>query len=428
MVNMPSPVKLTSILLLAWIAGTAIAPFSFDIEYKAYPTILILGITLFFFIGALTTRLLLTPHTPSQKYAVNTTLKRWRHSKKSKKLLWVILLVAATGCSIRAYDRLFVRGLLYADSVTDARLALVELGESSGITSAAAGILFSFSYATFFLGRALWPKLTKVEKLLVSCISLYPIIEGLAQGGIIAGATASLYYYFVHKTLQTEQQATDKKKLRSRKRSRLLTLVIASIITASVSVYVERVTHMYGDISLLMELSEANGTIQYSQNAYKLVESFGAIGFIPIWLLHYFTLGIHELYYLINNFNTDSYFFGQYQLYIAIKFAKLFGLFHEVNLSQFYFANPMPGHYQTFWGPAYMDFGPLFLIEATLAGAIATYTHHKCRMGRTIGIIVYPYLMVFIILGFLANGLVGERLYFLFGLLAFAYAARKTLK
>lgn len=425
---MPSPIKLTAYLLIIWLASTAIAPFSFDIEYGIYPTALIVGATLLFFLGALTTNLLIKKNQTSPQVAIHETISNWQNSRNSKKLLWLISLVALAGCALRAYDRLFSRGLIYAGSVTDVRLSLGDLGESSGAISAIAGILFSLSYAVFCLGRTLWPRLTIAEKIFVTCISIYPIIEGLAQGGIMAAAAASLYYYFVHKTI-TQSQQTFEKKTRNKRRTKIMMMILAiTIFVMSSIVYVDRVTHMYDDITLFMTLSEANGTINYSDNAFKIVEALGAIGFIPIWLLHYFTLGIHELYYLINNFDGDNYFYGQYQIYILIKFLKLFGLFTEVSLSNFYFANPMPGHYQTFWGPAYMDFGPFFLIEAALAGSISTFFYRKYMTGKAIGIAVYPYLMVFIILGFLANGLVGERLYFLISLLLFAYIAQHTLR
>jgi hypothetical protein len=257
-------------------------------------------------------------------------------------------------------------------------------------------------------------------------LAAYPVLEGFAQGGIMASAASMLFYYFANRSINAH--AEHNRTEINTTISRLKWVGAALLLAIASAVFLDRIDKMFGAINVYMEYAESDGTIIYSPLAHDIVELFGAIGFIPIWLIHYFTLGIHEFYFLVNNFQGETYFHGTYQFYIFIKFFKLLGIFKEINPEEFYDANPMPGHYQTFWGPGYMDFGPFVIVEALICGMIAAKAFNLYRLGHPIGVIVYPYILVYIIIGFLGNAIVGERLYFLVTLMFTSVAITTQLK
>ncbi len=131
---------------------------------------------------------------------------------------------------------------------------------------------------------------------------------------------------------------------------------------------------------------------------------------------------------MVQYFDENNYFYGQYQFYIPTKLLKYFNLISGVGAEYFYQANPMPGHFQTFWGPAYMDFGLLILLEAFLIGVISGVLYLNCCRGRLLGLILYPYIQVNIILGFLASGIIGERFYFFVSLVLLAIICSITFR
>jgi hypothetical protein len=276
----------------------------------------------------------------------------------------------------------------------------------------------------YFLAHLIWTKLSFLGRSTVVVLSLYPIVEGFAQGGIMASAAALLYFYFCHRIFASSRR--DNTQL---KRWRLLMLVVLSggaLLIAS-SIFMERIQFMYRDAAAYMSVSETLGTIRYGDSAYLLVDRYGPFAFVPIWLVHYFTLGVHEFFYLVDNYKAD-HFLGQIQLYVPIKFLTALGLFNGVTLADFADANPVPGHYQTFWGPAYMDFGPLIFIEALLLGLLCGWLHDRCRRASIWGLVLYPYAQVNIVIAFLANGFMGERIYFLVSLIALTLFCSWSLK
>jgi hypothetical protein len=46
-----------------------------------------------------------------------------------------------------------------------------------------------------------------------------------------------------------------------------------------------------------------------------------------------------------------------------------------------------------------------------------------CRVGSIVGLGIYPYFQMSVILGFLASGIVGERLYYFVSLIIFSIVA-----
>lgn len=421
---MISPAALFLRFSLVWLFLAALAPFSFSFKYEVYPAILVVGISLFFLFGCQFGKIrLFDGSARPEKNAVR--FKVWIGSPSFWRVFWTAVVVAAIGCAIRAYDRLIVRDLISAASTTEARLSLLDAGESSGGISVVAAIMFPWAYSVFFLGQLVWKTLKRKQRLLVLAISSYPVLEGFAQGGIIAPATTLLYYYFCSKALIGVGIAPERK---SRPEKLKTLLVLCAAISGAALIFLDRVQSMFGDLVLYMQLAEMDGTIVYSDSAYWIVEVFGIFGFVVVWLMHYFTLGLHEFFYLVQNFDGDNHFYGEYQLYIPIKLIKFFGFFSSLSAESFYRANPMPGHYQTFWGPAYMDFGTLVFVEAFLVGVFSGVFHRNCQRGLVSGLILYPYLQASLILGFLANGLIGERFYFFVSLTILAIVCALSVR
>lgn len=407
---MISPVSLFVSCSLLWLLVTAFAPFSFSFKYEIYPALLIVGTAFLFILGCQLVRVKSMSRfnniSDKQRFSKLTV---WVNSCAFKKIFWFAVTTAAVGCAIRAYDRLFVRGLLSASSTTEIRLNLLEMGESAGGLSIVAAIMFPWAYPVFFLSQLIWSKLNIFERWIVVVISFYPVAEGFIQGGTIAAATTLLYYYFCQRTLVatglTVSRANHSIKLRN-----FAVLVTALIVAALI--FIDRIESMFGDLAHYMKSSEISGTIIYSETAYWIVDKYGAFGFVPIWLMHYFSLGVHEFFYLVQYFDEESYFYGQYQFYIPMKLLNYFNLINGVSVETFYRVNPMPGHFQTFWGPAYMDFGSLILVEAFLIGVVSGGLYLNCCRSKLLALILYPYIQVNIILGFFASGIIGERFYY----------------
>lgn len=413
---MISPVRLLLYLLALWLTLFSLNFFYLDINYSIYPTFLVFGITILFIIGSMCAPIFIRRGARDSNAAIADQLALWRRSTRARTIFAATAVAAAIGCALRFYDRFILRGLLDASSFADARLTLIDLGQSSSILSISAALLFSLSYATFFLMRTLWPALSLGEKLIGALISIYPIAEGFAQGGVIAAVSCILYYVFVHQQISIYKKSLWANFKTKKLHFLVLLLLVLVVLYLASAIFLQRIEYIYGNTMNYMLAAEQNGTIRYSERALWLVKEYGALGYIPVWISHYFTLGIHEFYYLVNEFNSDDHFIGQYQVFVALKFFKYFGFFENIGVEQFYLANPMPGHYQTFWGPAYMDFGSFVLFEALLCGLIAGIFYMRCLKGNIWGLMIYPYILVLMIVGLLANGLVGERLYFIFGL------------
>lgn len=422
---MVSPSRLLLYMSTLWLILFGMGFFSINVEYNFYPTFLLLGITALFVIGSIIARAFARSRPTKNEGAITLQLALWRNSVRVRTIFRFTVAVSAVGCALRFYDRFVVRGLLDSSSFADARLTLIDLGQSSGTLSILAALMFSFSYGTFFLTRALWPSLSVSARLLGVFVSLYPIFEGFGQGGITASVSCVLYYAFVHRALSEKGNSTWTI-IKKNKTKIIFYSVIASLVALfSSAIFLERIDYLYGDPLNYMYAAERNGTIVYSSNARWMVREYGALGYLPVWVSHYFTLGVHEFYYLVNHFRPDDHFWGQYQSFVILKFFKLFGFFPAVSVENFYLANPMPGHFQTFWGPAYMDFGSFVLVQAMLCGLIAGTLYVSCCRGDVWGLALYPYILVLMIVGLLANGLVGERLYFVFGLSFVAYMMAK---
>ena len=403
-------------LAIIWAILAVLAPFRFTFDYNLYPLFLIVAVSLAFLLGC--------RYSPGiYNHNVNVyKLQTWKSGSSFKRLLWFIILIALIGCSLRGYDRLISRGLSDLVNTTDARLLLINQGESLSSTAVIAAAMFPWTYCVFFMGRVGWFRLNIVEKSFVILLSIYPVVDGFLQGGIIGSSTALLFYYFTTKTIKNENASANNIAVNN-----IVKMIMLSIISIIIGlIFLDRIDSMFTDILEYMDYSEKNGTIFYTKNAYILINNFGSFGFLLIWVIHYFTLGVHELFFLIDNYNY-YFFYGKNQAYILFKIIRFLGFYRIGDTSMLDEANPVIGHYQTFWGPAYMDFGWAIIIEALLAGIISIKLYWYAVTDNIFGLTLYPYFQMIIIFGFLANGLDGERLYFLIALSSLSFLINNQL-
>lgn len=401
-----SPVRLFLICMAAWLVSWVVGPFSFPFSYPLIAGVLLALTAAAFALGCLTGQSL--ARSATERSSVESA-NQWVSSASYVRTLWSIILLAVGGEILRAYDRVALRGLDLASSLAQIRLDLVEAGQSLGWVGVVSGFLYPFCFPAYVLARLGWHRLSTVTKALLIAVCCFPVIEGFLQGGIIAGAMTLLFYYFVNKAIPLHRG----KPARQRRWMSFFipALVLAGFVIVATGIFVDRVELIFGDLVVYMQIAEEMDVVEYEPVAYELVERFGAAGFVPIWLMHYYTMGIHKFFYLVSNFDTDAMLYGSYQLYVPLKLLAALGI-GEVSLERFAALNPLPGHYQTFWGPAYMDFGLGMPIEGLLIGVICGLAYRWCKTGVIAGLALYPYLQANIVLGFLANGITGERAYF----------------
>lgn len=421
---MLSPIKIFLFLALSWIIVNSLAPFSFLFSYNFLSLSIIIGTSIAFICGALLSMIL-----PYRQYLIGTDIStnhddiiNYQRSR-ARAIFWPVWSLSALGVTLRFWDRFITRGFLFTDNVTSTKLALLELGETTSLTAALGAIFFSFVYPLFAI-CLIDGKLTLRKKLSALPILVYPIYDGFAQGTILGSGAALLFYYFSTKCIDPNFFSSHKKSsFLLTNRISMISIVALSIIVAS-NIFLDRVLFMYDDPSIYMQSQRYSSYVVYDEFAYRMVDKFGSLAFVPIWIMHYFVSGVHNLFFLIQNFQSSDLLFGQYQLNVPSKFFKILGLASPLDGSQIVALNPLPGRYQTFWGPAFMDFGIFIPIESFIIGFVSGRLYKRAESFELLGILVYPYVQSLIVIGFFVNGLVGERLYFLVGLIAVAIALK----
>ena len=393
------PAKLYLFIMLLWLTFFLTSPIYYEIEFTVYNLVVFLLIqTLLlsgFYVGQ---------QFSNKKNIVNSFQQL--HIVLNKNILPLILFVGILGFFLKLYVLFFIKGVPLTINPLIIRYALLNeigAGQGGGL-SVLAGLFFPFCLLYIPIYFALEDK-SRRSKLGFVVIILVLLIEAGLNGGGTSITITFLFFVFSTKGGTLSNLAK-------------LSLVLGIVLVVFICSYfwLERLDSMFGGVQYYLKEFNNNWIAKYSTdfvNHYEPSSFISNVYYIYSWLSYYFTHGYIEFFHLLNNFDTTNHSFGIYQSYLFFKLFSIIG-FDVPSPQQLSELNIVQGHYQTFWGMAYIDFGYFFLIEVFVVGFLSSYLYVAKLRGTFSGVIFYPYIQTQIIYSFLSNPLNGQVTYIIF--------------
>lgn len=392
------PVKLFFSLILLWSILAITSPIEYTVDYRISNVAFLISLFLCLFIGLFTGQSFSKKikYTPSD-VDISFELK--------KTILPVLFYLGVIGAFLKVYVLFFVKGVPLTLDPIIIRLALLnDVGVGKGGSlSIVSAILFPLLYLyipLFFTQR----KASRGLKTKLLVVLFFIIADGVLSGGGTSIIVAFLFFIF----------STNISKL---SRSQTVLIVLTSFLLFGFASYMWllRLETMYGGVQSYMQIFNGYWIASYNDWFMRNYDEYSVLWqlyYVYSWVNYYFVHGVYEFLHLVNLFESEhTYGMSQIQL-----FYKLFGMIglasHSVeDISS---VNIISGHYQTFWGLAFIDFGYFSLIEALLIGFLCSYIYYSKIAGRFVGIIFYPYLQAQLVYSFLSNSLIGQVTYIVF--------------
>lgn len=281
------------------------------------------------------------------------------------------------------------------------RAALLEEGASSGSLDIIAAVFYPFCLFYFVFNQLYVDQKGSPNPLITGSLFIMITLDSIMVGGVTGLALNYAYIWFSSKQAYSKISA------------KLITLCAAILLIAGYLFYL-RVESMYDGVSIYLTVKDGSWLMHLDPAIYDLVSNEGLVGylcFVTFYISYYFTHGVYEFYYLVDKFDTMNFAYGQLQFGVILKALNFIGFNFEDYTSLQSRINIIVGHYQTFWGNAYMDFGYGAILEATILGFAALLFYIKRIQGTIGGHISYPLIQSLIIYSIFANGLSGERFY-----------------
>ncbi|WP_377109901.1 hypothetical protein [Pseudoalteromonas sp. R86517] len=387
------PVKLYLYLLLLWLILAALSPIDFNVKLDALNVIVLIVLNVLLFLGFLFGQKL-----PIKSRGAGFVLAN--NNLVSKRLLPTVFSLGLIGFILKMYTLFIIKGVPLTLNVIDIRLLLLnDIGAGKGgVLSLVAGILFPFCLLFIPLYFSISDKSTK-EKLLFKSMLLLLIVDSLFSGGGTSIVIVFLYCLFSTKNF-----------IITKSRFILITLGVLTVFALAGYLWLLRLEQMFGGIQSYLHEFNGQWIASYPTSFIKEVdeESFlSVVNYIFTWISYYFIHGVYEFIYLLNNFNSSLHTLGLSQGYLFFKFFGILGI-DVPSVAAIASVNVILGHYQTFWGLAYIDFGYMFLAEVFLLGIICSFLYRKKEEGYYSGIIFYPFIQSQLIYSFLSNPLNGQ--------------------
>jgi hypothetical protein len=401
------PVKLYLCLVALWGLLALLVPIEYNVNLSATNVLVLILLNILLMAGFYSGQKVLVFRRPSRLVDIQNSLN-------SKRLLPLIFLVAVLGFMLKLYILFVVKGAPFTYNPVEIRLALLnDIGAGQGgILSIVAGVLFPFNLILLPIYFSINDK-SKKEKLMFYMTLLLLCIDALLSGG-----GTSITIVFLYSLFSTKRFILDK--------YRIIYILLGVLLVFSFAGYMWliRLDSMYGGVGPYLQEFSGKWIASYSTsyiNNFNENSVYSLVGYIFTWISYYFVHGVYELIYLMNNFDVNLHTFGVSQGYLFYKFFGMLGVAVPAS-SELASVNVILGHYQTFWGLAYIDFGYFFLLEAFVVGFICSHLHKKKQQGYYSGIIFYPFLQAQLVYSFLSNPLNGQITYIIFsGILLIFY-------
>ena len=132
-------------------------------------------------------------------------------------------------------------------------------------------------------------------------------------------------------------------------------------------------------------------TQDYYHTMSGLNDPWRQIYFIDIMMVQYFMHGVPEFTYLVEHFYRDSTW-GAYTFTALVRiYSILFGLPYDGEAMVM--ITPRAGIYTTFFGPFYVDFGPLIPLVGFLVGGLVSWVRSRVLHGDIAALPLYVALL-----------------------------------
>ena len=393
------PAKLYGILL-AFLGGLyLISPIKYKVDYTNGAVLIVVALQLSIIIGFfLSQRLYSNMRFSYSSHIIGSELQRV--------VLPILFLVGCIGFALKLYTMFFIKGVPLTINPIEIRLALLnDIGAGRG---GGASIIAAVLYPFCLLFIPLYMQVERHDlkvKFMFFVILMILLVDALLTGGGTSLIITFLYLIFSLKG----------RRLSLRAFSGILFALVVLLSIASV-MWLARLETMFGGVTPYLNHFSASWIAHYDQefiSVYNDESFFDKFLYIVSWLSYYFVHGYFEFIHLLVNFDFDNVTYGMNQAYLALKLLAAFGI--DMPSKEFLLSgNIIQGHYQTFWGLAFIDFGYLFLIESFFLAWLSGYLYYSKRAGLFSGVIFYPYIQTQIIYSFLSNSLSGQVSYLIF--------------
>jgi len=324
------------------------------------------------------------------------------NSRYAKNIFFLIIMLSSVGVILRIYDKYFIRGASFANSMIENREVLMDAG--TNIFSIVSSILYPLVlFIPFFY---LFLRRIGVSKAIYFIITLvlasFPIVDGLFFGSrslIMILLLLIIFYLYVLGYI--------KFKLNTKNifflfiflvgfflfngyifdaRTRLIGLDPIDSTQVSVYAYFLPLTD-----STQIWLDGTKGSIFY----------FFALGIINF--MQYISHGFFELLYLVDKFDTSNIYYGKQQFAVILKF--IYKLLHipfsfETNQEGLV----RTGIYNTLFGPIYYDFGFVGVLFSFIIGFIIGKISNIILIKRNFILFpIYLYMILIIYFSLVVN-------------------------
>jgi hypothetical protein len=173
-------------------------------------------------------------------------------------------------------------------------------------------------------------------------------------------------------------------------------VVFLTLVYAAGFLFIERVTQFGLNIDKVARLSVFTNLVpatgEYYHLSATLSESLKNILFINTTMMQYYLHGVPEFVYLVEHYGHGEAWGGFTFTSVTRILAALAGRDYDaetiINLS------PRLGVYTTFFGPLFIDFGPLTPVVAVLLGAFVSWVRRQVLLGNVVALPLYTALLM----------------------------------
>jgi len=334
---------------------------------------------------------------------------------------WMIGVAGVIGVSLRLYDRIFVRGAFFADSVLGSREAL--LGNEAGFLSILSALLYPLCYIPllFTLLRRKREKVSRVQLILAWGIFALPSLEALIFYSRSQMLVALTMGFFMISLVYFDGR------LFARKLMLPLLIFLALLVVVSSLVFTARLGEM--GVAVLDSILWSGYAYTLTPNpwAMQAMRDEGFFGYLLVQtmpMLQYYLHGIFEFGILWSRGDTQSFSYGAQHFAPFLKAINIIGFSIDVPSPEQLYARP--GIFTSFFGALWTDFywlSPVFMI---VLGFWVQTLSRKVKHGSANLIPLYLYLCIVVLFMPVVNYIVSAQgVYLIFTFLTIAFMFRK---
>lgn len=401
-----SPIIIGLLGLFLFVFIYCFAPITPKVSLKPYTLMYVLACYLMFFLGCSFLYILPLKQKVQRKAGFSNN-----HLSKQFRLAFILAII---GISFRLIDRFYLRNVSIFQSAMDNRMLLEQA--DSGLLSIFGALIYPICFLVLFLFLQNSGKILSRGGVLVLILFFFPTFDSFLFGSrslILINVMMLLLILRGTGYLQLKLSQFF-----------YLSIMIVLMIGVSGYMFLSRLDEMGLNVLDTIYLSGYAATVMPSTwVANELSQGLTFVNTLLFsWLnfTQYYTHGLFEL----NNFlsaSIDGHSYGATQFNIVYKFfEKLLPLpALDMILNS---ANPRPGVFTTFFGPAHMDFGYFSPFILFIWGVLAAWIHRKVTLIESYYSVLYYMIVIIIFFMPVVNFIQSAQgLYIIFSIIFFGF-------